>query len=109
MKRWLSTLVLFAVCSAVVRADVTIVQTMTMEGGVVAMTGQNGQEKIDRVPRIYNGSAGLGSRDVRPGDIMAIVDNMVEDETMLVTQSALRDGQLKLSAGRKRHVLVRPS
>lgn len=44
-----------------------------------AMTGQNGQEKIDRIPRIYNGSAGLGSRDVRPGDIMAIVDNMVQD------------------------------
>jgi tyrosyl-tRNA synthetase len=36
-------------------------------------------------------------------------DERVEDETMLVTQSALRDGQLKLSAGRKRHVLVRPS
>jgi pyruvate-ferredoxin/flavodoxin oxidoreductase len=44
-----------------------------------ALTGQNGQEKIDRIPRIYHGSAGLGSRDVRPGDIMAIVDNMVQD------------------------------
>jgi pyruvate-ferredoxin/flavodoxin oxidoreductase len=42
-----------------------------------AMTGQNGQEKIDHVPRIYHGAAGLGSRDVRPGDIMAIVDNML--------------------------------
>ena len=37
------------------------------------MTGQNGQEKIDRVPRIYHGAAGLGSRDVRPGDIIAAV------------------------------------
>jgi tyrosyl-tRNA synthetase len=36
-------------------------------------------------------------------------DERVEDETMLVTRSALRDGQLKLSAGRKRHVLVRPA
>ena len=35
-------------------------------------------------------------------------DERVEDETMLVSPSALRDGQLKLSAGRKRHVLVRP-
>lgn len=41
MKRWLSTLVVFTVLSAVVRADVTIVQTMTMEGGMVAMSGQN--------------------------------------------------------------------
>ena len=44
-----------------------------------AMTGQNGQEKIDRVPRIYHGAAGLGSRDVRPGDIIAAFDNMMTD------------------------------
>jgi pyruvate-ferredoxin/flavodoxin oxidoreductase len=44
-----------------------------------AMTAQNGQEKIERIPRIYSGAAGLGSRDVRPGDIIAIVDNMLED------------------------------
>lgn len=44
-----------------------------------AITGQNGQEKIDRVPRIYHGAAGLGSRDVRPGDIYAVFENMIED------------------------------
>src|SRR3954469_23036615 len=44
-----------------------------------AITGQNGLEKIDKVPRIYQGSAGLGSRDVRPGDMFAVVDNMMED------------------------------
>jgi pyruvate-ferredoxin/flavodoxin oxidoreductase len=44
-----------------------------------AATGQNGLEKIDRIPLIYSGSAGLGSRDVRPGDIMAVVENMVEE------------------------------
>jgi pyruvate-ferredoxin/flavodoxin oxidoreductase len=43
-----------------------------------AVTGQNGQEKIKRVPRIYSGAAGLGSRDVRPGDLMAVVDNMLD-------------------------------
>ena len=36
-----------------------------------AVTGQNGQAKIERVPKIYSGAAGLGSRDVRPGDIIA--------------------------------------
>jgi pyruvate-ferredoxin/flavodoxin oxidoreductase len=41
-----------------------------------AITGQNGQDKIDRVPRIYSAAAGLGSRDVRPGDIIAAFDNM---------------------------------
>lgn len=44
-----------------------------------ALNGQNGQEKIDRIPRIYSGSAGLGSRDVRPGDIIATFTNMVND------------------------------
>jgi pyruvate-ferredoxin/flavodoxin oxidoreductase len=44
-----------------------------------AATGQNGLEKIEKIPRIYHGSAGLGSRDVRPGDIFAIVENMMED------------------------------
>ncbi len=44
-----------------------------------AATGQNGHEKIDRIPMIYSGSAGLGSRDVRPGDLTAVVENMMED------------------------------
>ncbi len=44
-----------------------------------AVTGQYGMERIDRVPRIYHGSAGLGSRDVRAGDIIAIFDNMIHD------------------------------
>jgi pyruvate-ferredoxin/flavodoxin oxidoreductase len=44
-----------------------------------AVTGQNGQEKISRVPRIYHGAAGLGSRDVRPGDIIAAFHNMQTD------------------------------
>ncbi len=42
-----------------------------------AMLGQNGQEKINRIPRIYSGAAGLGSRDVRPGDIIAAFHNMM--------------------------------
>ena len=44
-----------------------------------AMTGQNGQDKIDRIPHVYSGSAGLGSRDVRPGHIIATFDNMIGD------------------------------
>jgi pyruvate-ferredoxin/flavodoxin oxidoreductase len=43
------------------------------------VNGQNGQEQIDRIPRIYHGAAGLGSRDVRPGDIAAVFENMIED------------------------------
>ncbi len=45
-----------------------------------AVTGQNGLPKIDRVPQIHSGSAGLGSRDVRAGDIAAIFDNMMRGD-----------------------------
>jgi hypothetical protein len=39
MKRWATTVLVFGLCSAAVRADVTIVQTTTIEGGMAAMTG----------------------------------------------------------------------
>lgn len=41
--------------------------------------GEGGQERFVRIPHIYHGAAGLGSRDVRPGDIIAIFDNMMND------------------------------
>ncbi|MBM81787.1 MAG: pyruvate ferredoxin oxidoreductase [Planctomycetaceae bacterium] len=44
-----------------------------------ALTGQNGVQRIDNIPRIYHGAAGLGSRDVRPGDLIAIFNNMMND------------------------------
>ena len=44
-----------------------------------AMNGQMQHERIDRMPRIYHGAAGLGSRDVRPADVIAAFDNMKSD------------------------------
>ena len=44
-----------------------------------ALNGQMGHEPIERIPRIYHGAAGLGSRDVRPGDIIATFENMASD------------------------------
>lgn len=41
-----------------------------------AMMGTEGYPKIDRVPVIYSGVAGLGSRDVTPGQMVATVENM---------------------------------
>ena len=43
-----------------------------------AATGQNGQTRIDRLPRIHGAAAGLGSRDVRPGDVIAAFHNMMK-------------------------------
>jgi pyruvate-ferredoxin/flavodoxin oxidoreductase len=41
-----------------------------------AMTGHEGYPQVDRIPTIYSGSAGLGSRDVRPGHFVSIARNM---------------------------------
>lgn len=41
-----------------------------------ALNGIEGYPKISDIPQIYSGSAGLGSRDVRPGDFISIQQNM---------------------------------
>jgi pyruvate-ferredoxin/flavodoxin oxidoreductase len=41
-----------------------------------AMSGIPGYPPVARMPRFSGGSAGLGSRDVRAGDFIAIVENM---------------------------------
>ena len=43
-----------------------------------AMYGAEGYPKIDRIPTIYSGVAGLGSRDVTPGHMLSVVQNMEE-------------------------------
>lgn len=45
-----------------------------------AVVGQNGHERMtEAAPKLYHGAAGLGSRDVRPGDIIAAFHNMMMD------------------------------
>ncbi len=43
-----------------------------------AMIGQDGYPAVDTIPQVFCGSVGLGSRDVRPGDVIAIVRNMMD-------------------------------
>ena len=59
-----------------------------------AMTGQNGMPKVDRIPKVYHGAAGLGSRDVRPGDIIAIYENMEQDGKDFFTIGILHETAL---------------
>ena len=41
-----------------------------------ALAGHPDYPRIDRIPAIFSGVGGLGSRDVRPGHIVAIFENM---------------------------------
>lgn len=40
------------------------------------LSGAPGYPRIERIPVIYSGSAGLGGRDIRPGDFVAVADHM---------------------------------
>ena len=46
-----------------------------------AITGMEGYPQIDAIPTVYSGSVGLGSRDVRPGDIISVVRNMMSEDS----------------------------
>jgi pyruvate-ferredoxin/flavodoxin oxidoreductase len=41
-----------------------------------ALSGAPGYPKIDRAPIIYSGSAGLGSRDIRPSDFVSVINHL---------------------------------
>ncbi|NUQ37854.1 MAG: 2-oxoacid:acceptor oxidoreductase family protein [Caldilineales bacterium] len=44
-----------------------------------ALIDAPGYPRLHRIPMVFSGAAGLGSRDVRPGDFIAVVKNMVDD------------------------------
>jgi hypothetical protein len=60
MKRWLTTTLAVLVCSAALRADVTIVQTTTVEGGMASMAAQAGGRTLS--PTITTRIKGLKGR-----------------------------------------------
>ncbi|MSV30723.1 MAG: pyruvate ferredoxin oxidoreductase [Bryobacterales bacterium] len=67
--------------SVIERLDIPLMQSNPQLGELKAafadaMAGTPGFPFIAHMPRFYGGSAGLGSRDVRAGDFIAIVDNM---------------------------------
>lgn len=49
------------------------------------------------IPKIFSGSAGLGSRDVRPDDIIAVVENMLKNDKKYFTIGI--DHDLALNTG----------
>ena len=42
-----------------------------------AVMGSPGFDKVERIPFVFSGAAGLGSRDTTPGHIVAVVKNMM--------------------------------
>ena len=67
MRRWVTTVAAVLFCSAALRADVTIVQTTTVEGGMAAMAAQSG---ANMNPKMTTRIRGMQSRtDVDAGTV----------------------------------------
>jgi len=84
MKRWSATLLVFAVCSAVVHADVTIVQKMTVEGGpAAAMAGAGGMPSPTTTSRI-KGSKGRVDVDMGSATVTTNMSTITDSESKQV-------------------------
>jgi hypothetical protein len=70
MNRWLTTTLAVLVCSAALRADVTIVQTTTVEGGMASMAASAGAGG-NMSPKLTTRVKGMKSRtDIETGGIV---------------------------------------
>lgn len=58
--------------------------TMEIKAAFADYSSHNEKDRI-RIPKIYSGSAGLGSRDVRPSDLIAVYENMTGDDKRIFT------------------------
>src|SRR5436853_1487211 len=70
--------------SVIERLDIPMMQSLPLlcemkAAFADAASGTPGYPELDHMPRFFGGSAGLGSRDVRAGDYIAIVENMRSD------------------------------
>src|SRR5438094_2300580 len=68
--------------SVIERLDIPMMQSNPLLGEIKAsfadaVSGTPGYPDLDSVPKFFGGSAGLGSRDVRAGDFIAITENML--------------------------------
>jgi pyruvate-ferredoxin/flavodoxin oxidoreductase len=70
--------------SVIERLDIPMMQSNPLLSEIKAafadaVSGTPGYPEVDRIPKFFGGSAGLGSRDVRAGDYIAITENMVSN------------------------------
>jgi pyruvate-ferredoxin/flavodoxin oxidoreductase len=60
-----------------------------------ALAGTPPYKKINAMPEFLSGSGGLGSRDIRPGDFLAIARNMAFGNGARITTPGIRHELLK--------------
>ena len=73
MKRWLTTFAAVALCSAVLRADVTVVQTTSVEGGMASMAPP-GTNTTSKMTMYVKGMKSRSEMSGGPISLISIVD-----------------------------------
>jgi hypothetical protein len=76
MKRWSATLLVLAVCSAIVHADVTIVQKTTAEGGMATMAQAQGGIPSPTITSRIKGAKGRTDIDMGNSNFPAAVSTI---------------------------------
>ena len=84
MKRWSATLLVLAVCSAVVHADVTIVQKTTAEGGMASMAAQAGGMPTPTMTTRIKGAKGRTDIDLDNPNFPASMSTISDAEAKQV-------------------------
>jgi hypothetical protein len=74
MKRWLTLAAVLLFCSAALRADVTVVQTTTIEGGMAAMAAQGGAPTAPKVTTHVKGMKQRTDMESGPINVSTIID-----------------------------------
>jgi hypothetical protein len=74
MKRWVTTFAAVLFCSSALHADITIVQSTTVEGGMAAMAAQSGANVNPRTTQRIKGMKSRTDIEAGPINISTIVD-----------------------------------
>jgi hypothetical protein len=93
MKRWFTTFAAVLFCSAALRADITIVQSITMEGGMMAMAAQAGQ---NITPKLTTRIKGLKTRtdvEAGPSTVVTIID--LAEKQIIILNAAQKTATIK--------------
>ena len=99
MKRWSATLLVLAVCSAVVHADVTIVQKTTAEGGMAAMAQSQGAMPSPTLTTRIKGNKGRMDVDMGNASFPANMSTISDADAKQVILLDHNQKTARISAG----------
>src|SRR5215208_2211681 len=96
MRRWVTTFAAVLFCSAALRADITIVQTTTVEGGMAAMAAQSGASVNPTMTQRIKGMKSRMDLEAGPVSVSTIVD--LDTKQVIVLNAAQKTATITAAA-----------